>query len=56
MADSEDSVKPNTHETLEGSSSDDDNSQFNSGDTDETVKTFKDLVGLSHTAKKIRHF
>ncbi|XP_071391144.1 probable ATP-dependent RNA helicase DDX47 isoform X2 [Centroberyx affinis] len=41
--DSEQSGKLKTDETLEGSSSDDDNSDVNSGENDEAVKTFKDL-------------
>ncbi|XP_029364656.1 putative ATP-dependent RNA helicase DDX47 isoform X2 [Echeneis naucrates] len=41
--DSERSVQPNTDETLEGSSSDDDDHSGNNGENDETVKTFKDL-------------
>ncbi|XP_044038311.1 probable ATP-dependent RNA helicase DDX47 [Siniperca chuatsi] len=43
MADVEESVKPNTEEALEGSSSDNDNGHVNSGESDEAVKTFKDL-------------
>lgn len=45
-------MKPNTDETLEDSSSDDDNSHFNGGENDETVKTFKDLVGSSHRERR----
>uniref|UniRef100_UPI003AACCD38 probable ATP-dependent RNA helicase DDX47 isoform X3 n=1 Tax=Centroberyx gerrardi TaxID=166262 RepID=UPI003AACCD38 len=41
--DSEQSGKLKTDETLEGSSSDDDNSDVISGENDEAVKTFKDL-------------
>uniref|UniRef100_A0A8D0A3M4 RNA helicase n=1 Tax=Sander lucioperca TaxID=283035 RepID=A0A8D0A3M4_SANLU len=37
------SVKPNTDETLEGLSSDCDNSHLSSGENEEAVKTFKDL-------------
>lgn len=43
--DSKENSKLNTDETLEGSSSDDDNSNVNSGESEEAVKTFKDLVG-----------
>lgn len=50
------SVKPNTDETLEGLSSDCDNSHLSSGENEEAVKTFKDLVGLSNRAKNRRHF
>lgn len=46
MADVEESVKLNREETHEGSSGEDVNSDFNSGENDETAKTFKDLVGL----------
>ena len=56
MADVEESVKANTDETLEGSSSDDDNSHVNGGENDEAVKSFKDLVSLSHRVKERRHF
>lgn len=55
MADVEESVKQNTDEIAEGSSSDD-NSHFKNGENDETVKSFKDLVGLSRRVKKRRHF
>lgn len=55
MADVEESVNPNTDETLEGSSSDE-NGDLNSGENDEAVKTFKDLVGSSRRAKKRCNF
>lgn len=52
MADVEENVKPNTDETLGGSGSDDDNSQSDGGEVDETVKSFKDLVGSSHSEEE----
>lgn len=55
MAD-EESVKPNTDETLEGSSSDEGSDHGDGGENDETVKSFKDLVGLLQRAKEKKHF
>lgn len=48
MADGEESVKQNREETLEGSSGEDEETSrsFNTGQNDETVKTFKDLVSF----------
>lgn len=45
--DREQRMKPETDKTVEGSSSEDENSLVNSGEN-EVVKTFKDLVRLSH--------
>lgn len=45
-------VEPNSKETVESSSGEDVNSDFNSVVNDETVKTFKDLVGLSEEKQK----
>lgn len=53
MADNpKESSKLKTDETREGSSSDDDSSNVNGGKSDDTLKTFKDLVGLLPRAKK----
>lgn len=46
MAEVEENVKLNSKETVESSSGEEVNGDFNSGGNDETVKTFKDLVGL----------
>lgn len=46
MADVEENVKLNSKETVESSSGEEVNGDFNNGENDETVKTFKDLVGL----------
>lgn len=43
--DSRESVEENTAVSVEGSSSDEE--LVNDGNSEETVKTFKDLVGLS---------
>lgn len=51
MAD-EESVKPNTYETLEISSSDEGSDHGDGGENDETVKSFKDLVGLLQRVKE----
>lgn len=51
MAD-EENVKSNTDETLASSSSDDDDvSHVNGGESDEGVKTFKDLVRLFNSER-----
>ena len=42
--DCEESVKQNTNATLGDSSSDDDDKEIYNGETEEPVKTFKDLV------------
>lgn len=49
-------VKLNTDETLEGSSSDNDNSHVNSAENDETVKTFKDLVSFPFMERRRGYF
>lgn len=44
MAAVEENVKPSREESVEASSSDDENSPFNSGEKEEPAKSFKDLV------------
>lgn len=56
MADGEESVKSNSNRTLDGSSSEDENGRGESGENEEAVKTFKDLVGLSHATPRVTHF
>uniref|UniRef100_A0A3P9D8L1 DEAD-box helicase 47 n=1 Tax=Maylandia zebra TaxID=106582 RepID=A0A3P9D8L1_9CICH len=51
MAD-EESVKPNTYETLEISSSDEGSDHGDGGENDETVKSFKDLVACDQLGWK----
>lgn len=45
--DSRESVKENTSENVEGSSSDEDDELVNNEESEETMKTFKDLVSLT---------
>lgn len=45
-------MKPNTYETLEISSSDEGSDHGDGGENDETVKSFKDLVGLLQRVKE----
>lgn len=47
-------VKPNTDETVDSSSGEDENSHVYSGENEEVVKTFKDLVSLSYIQRRIK--
>ena len=55
--DGKESQKPDTEETLGSSGSDDEgNSLVPGGENDETAKTFKDLVSLTHMERIRKNF